>query len=345
MKVFIFAGQSNSGGYGKRGQLSPVPSWAQTTANGWEGHPTQSSDNGVEYLHPTLANFPCLYAEFYGKPLVDVWGRYLGESKHLADAYHPTDYYLERDLYGPDVSFMWRWRQDNPTESAAVLKYAIGGTSIADWSPPTGGMWVGFLDQLNKAKARLSAAGLSYEFAGFIFGHGESGCSTVYPYLHPTAGQEYKDKLRALLVAVRANTRSDLPCVIARIGSQMLAPAVIGTYSSGEDTPANREAATYYRRAQQVEVGSDPGNVWYDRDGLPTNTQETDPSQRFHTTGAGYLADGERAYAALTGWTPPPPPAPLVVKFNGAIKPDWDVKLNGNSIGGNDDVIDVTGTL
>ena len=337
-KIILWAGQSNAMGYGNRGQLAPVPTWAQTTANGWEGHPTQSSDTNIEYPHPTFANAPCKYAEYYGKPLADQWGSYLGQSLVKADQYHTQDFWEERGSYGPEVSFDRRWREDNPSDNLAYVKVASGGTSIDEWSPPNGSMWMIFISELNKAKARLAVENVDYEFAAFVFGHGESGCSTVYPYFNTP--DDYSNKLHTLLSTIRANTRQDLPCVIAGIGSQMFTDAVIGTASNGIDTPANRLAATQHRLEQQQLVGSEPGNVFYSRLNLPT-LESGSPAFWYHVKGSGILADGERAYAALTGYVPPPPPNPLKVLFNG-IEQQWLVKLNDVAIGIAGDVISIT---
>lgn len=338
MKVFIFAGQSNMQGFGVCIQLNPVPSWAQVPAAGWTGAPTVSSDSGIQYQHPTLANSPSKYNENSTGLMAgvyDAWGSYDGESpKYSSGAIS------EIGSYGPELSFLAKYRADHPGEQIAVIKVVLGGSSIVEWLPGSN-MWNILKAHIDQAKGRFAGAGVTSEWAGFIWMQGESGAGSVWPYLYPTAGQEYKDQLRAFLVAVRGETSTQMPVAIGRIGNHMLAANIIGTTNNGIDTPANRIAAIENRRAQQVLVGGDPGNVWFDTDNLPV-LQNGDPAYWYHHTGPGYLAMGERAYYAFSGATPPPPPAPLVVKFNGT-PVDWTVKLNGDAIGGNDDVIEIVG--
>lgn len=337
-KVFVFAGQSNAMGYGDKIQLNPVPGWAQNAANGWTGAPTASSDTNVQYPKPTPANAPSLYNENNSgliSYVTDGWGPYDGCNPSTGPQAG------ERPSYGPELSFLARYRAANPTHSIAAIKCVLGGSSLEEWLPGQN-MWAVLSLHISQATARLNAAGQPWEWAGFVWHQGESGCSSVWPYLNPTPGAEYSDKLRQFLSAVRGITSPTMPCVIARIGSHMLATNIIGTASSGIDTPANRTAATNYRRAQQVLVGGDPGNVWVDTDGLPV-LQSGSSAYWYHHTGAGYLAMGERMYAAFAGaQPPPPPPPPLAVKFNGVSQP-WSIYLNGTAIGGPGDVIDVVG--
>jgi hypothetical protein len=337
-KVFIIAGQSNGMGYGNRGYLYPTPSWMG-------GISTPSSDTGTFYDHPTPTNFPCLWWNYNGNTPYDGWGRFEGERQNSAGVY------AEEGSFGPELAFLWKYHLAHPADKIAVYKYAVGGTSMLEWSPPNGSMWTGFSTWLDKAKARLDAAaanGAPYEWAGMLWMHGESGASTVYPYLYPTAGQEYSDQCRAFFAAVRNRTSQALPIVLGRIGNHMLADAVIGTTNSGMNTPENRRGATNYRRAQQQIVGSDAGNAWIDTDNLPV-LQSGDPAYWYHHTTAGYLAMGERfwaGYVNLTGTSAPPPPPPAlttIVKFSGVEQPDKTaaVKLNGAAVGNPGDTIEI----
>jgi hypothetical protein len=333
MKVFIFAGQSNSAGYGKRIQLNPVPSWQP-------GPPDVSSDSSTQYQHPTLANFPMLYNSNNTGLMAgayDAWGAFQGQTpKYSSGAIG------EESNYGPELSFLKMFQEANPSEQVAAVKCVLGGSSIADWL--TGSMGTILDAMIDQAAARLAAASITFEWAGFVWMQGESGCASYYPYLHPTIGQEYKDQLRAFLVHVRTKTSTSMPVVIGRIGNHMLLPNIIGTASSGENTPANRIGATENRRAQQVLVGSDPGNVWFDTDNLPV-LQSGDSAYWYHHAGGGYLAMGERAYYAFSGAPAPPPPSPLVtvVKFDGIEQTSKTaiVTLNGELVGGLDDVIHI----
>lgn len=344
VKVFIFAGQSNMGGYGDRLQLSPVPTWAQTTSAGWEGHPTQSSDTLIQYPHPTIANLPMLYnGNNTGlmSGVIDLWGRFEGERQTAPGVY------TEESYYGPELSFLAKYHAAHPTEQIAAIKVSVGGSSIDEWLPSTN--YFNILSAtISQAAARIAALGQTVEWAGFFWHQGESGAASVWPYLYPTPGSEYSDKLRTLLTAVRAITSYQMPAVIFRIGNHMLAdniilPQVIPNTISTAD---NLRGATNYRRAQQALVASDPGNVLVDTDNLPVK-QAGDPAYWYHHTSAGYLAMGERAFTAFAGAMPPPPPPPplqTIVKINGVIDSTKSatVKLNGVTVGGVGDVLEVS---
>lgn len=295
VKVFIHAGQSNAMGYARRIQLAPVPSWAQTEAHGWEGHPTRSSDTGRQYQRPTAANFPCRYVEYFGRPVADAWGRYLGQTPLESGM-------AERGEYGVELAFHWRYKEEHPGDEIAVIKIALGGTSIDDWlparsglAPNDGAMWQLLAQEIGRAKRRLAAERVEYEWAGMTWMQGENGCSTVWYYLNTP--YVFRDKTRAFFAAVRAATAADLPIALGRIGDQMLAPAVIGYGSNGINTPENRIAATNWRRGLQVEMGGDPRCAWWDEDMLPV-ARSGDPAYWYHHAPAGVLAQGERAYAA-----------------------------------------------
>lgn len=336
--VFLIMGQSNAQGRGNRTQLFPVPAWAQNAANGWTGAPTVSSDSGTPYPHPTLQNSPSLYVENNtGDPdlVVDGWGHYDGCNPDFG--YHPG----EQGSYGPELSFLARYRAEHPDEQLAAIKVVAGGTGIAEWmSGQLHDYWVRHVDQ---AWARLTAAGFEPRWGGLVWMQGENGASTVWPYLHPTAGAEYSDQLRLFLSDVRLRTSLDMPVLIGRIGNHMLADNIIGTSWNGEDTPENRRGATLHRRAQQELVAADPGNALVDTDNLPV-LQEGDPQWWYHHTGAGYLAMGERFYVALAGVTPPPPPPPALVvhvTINGVeqLGKTATVTLNGVPVGGPGDTL------
>lgn len=343
----IPAGQSNAMGFGKRIQLAPVPTWAQTAANGWDGAPTRSSDSGIEYPHPTLANSPSRYNENNTGLMAGVYnahGSYDGQSPK----YSSGGAIGEVGSYGPECSFAQLYRADRPGVELAIVKCVLGGSSIDDWLPEANKMWPIFVAMIQQMAARVAAEGKTLRWDVMPWHQGENGCSSVYPFLNDP--QSYSTKLRRFLSLVREVTSPDLRVLIDRVGNHMMAPAIIGTRSSGIDTPENRLAATQHRREQQMLVGGDPGNIWVDTDNLPVLQSGSDPSQWFHHTGAGYLALGERNYAAyqqLAGIAPPPPPPPppapmtIIVRQEGIVHPDLTatVTLNGEPIGGSGDTL------
>lgn len=353
-KIFIFSGQSNAGGHGQYLQTYPVPTWAQNAANGWDGSPLASSESGVQYPRPTLTGLPYKYnANNWGGANVDAWGTHFGQRPVAGGGQQGEEF------FGPELSFAYKYRADHPTEDVVFLKQTVGGSSLEEWLPGTAYHNL-LIQQITQAKARLTAAGKTYEFAGFFWIQGENGAASVWPYLNPTPGQEYSDKARTLFASVRNATSSTLPIVVARIGNHLLLDNIIGTYSSGIDTPANRRGATNYRRAQQVLLGGDPGNTWVSSDDLPV-LQTGNSAYWYHHTGRGHMAYGERMYAAWTVLTAPapadagieasppdagadvaadlgpeaPPPLVRIGKLDGVVQTGWHsvvVKLNGTLV-------------
>jgi hypothetical protein len=352
-RVFIFAGQSNAQGYGVSVQLAPVPTWARNPANGWTGAPTSSSDSGVQYAAPTQGNLPYLYVDSNS-----------GVAANTPGAWLPCPNFGESS-YGPEISFLWRYRADNPADDVAVVKCVLGGSSLEhDWTgapsgssvPDTldpanwrGGMWSILQTMLAQAATRLVAAGQTVEWAGLIWMQGESGASGPYYFVNPSqygiAVPTYAQYLRSFLGAVRALTSPSLPCAVGRIADTMLLDDIILPLVAAPYTADDYRGATNQRRAEQVAVGGDPQNAWWSNDGYAQRNQGGNPAYWYHWTDPNYLAAGERAYAAwqqAAGITPPPPPPPLVVTFNGQPQA-WSVSLDGKPVGGPGDTISIVG--
>ena len=307
IQVFIFAGQSNAQGYGIRIQLDPVPLWAQVASAGWTGAPTASSDSGIRYEHPSLKNAPMLSNETVGSTVVNMWCGYEGSTPAIAwPSGLPTGKCTEMSDFGPELSFLARYREDHPGVPLAAIKVGLGGTSIKDWLP--GGNAYPFLNSMiSEAARRLNAAGLTYKWAGFIWMQGENGASTPYALVNTDPKVTYSFQLRQFLTIVRGWTSAEMPVAIGRISNSMEAPNIINPlvsagvckpYTTGLTPYAACVAATELRRNQQVLVGLDRGNTWWDNDNLPVR-QSGPPAEWYHFTGAGYLAMGERAYAAF----------------------------------------------
>lgn len=290
-RVFVFAGQSNAQGYANRIQLNPVPGWAQTEANGWTGAPTVSYDTSVQYQHPTLENLPCLYNENNTglmSGVVDAWGAYEGDNPQSGGGTS------EVGSYGPELSFLAKYHADNPTIPIAAIKCVLGGSSIDQWVSG-GSMDSIFAAHLSQAATRLTNAGISYVWEALIWMQGESGASTIWPYLNTP--NVYSGALRDFITLTRSRTSSSLKVVIGRISNSMLADNIINPLVSTPYTADDYRAATNHRRDQQVLVAGDSGNTWWDNDNLPV-LQSGDSSVWYHFQSQGYLAMGERAYDA-----------------------------------------------
>jgi hypothetical protein len=134
--------------------------------------------------------------------------------------------YVDGGSYGLELSFAARFRAAYPATPLAIIKTALGGSSLAgDWLPANTGSNTTGTDKLQFAVMRLmiqqAAARLNasepgaWEWGGFIWMQGESGAHSA-----STAASDatYLADARLFFTAVRALTRSNLPVLIGRIG-------------------------------------------------------------------------------------------------------------------------------
>lgn len=296
--VLLFSGQSNMQGNGITGMLGPTP--VDHSAPFWEGFTHRSSDSLYEYPVPTAANSPGLAWYPNGFTFPDRWTTDTG---HYIDVLYPervVEVEAQVARYGPELAFIWKYRQAHPTTPLVVLKYAAGGTAINNWIPydastnPFGGseynVWVSLI---NQAKARLDGAGISYRFAAYLWYQGEAGAVQV------DSSPSFATKTRQHLSLIRAITSTSMPCIIGRISDNMYRDNMVDP-----EIPANgaNRAAIYAhldtRRALQVAVGSDANNAWWSNDGLRAYG-DVNPNETIHLWPYEYLTSGERAYTAF----------------------------------------------
>lgn len=343
--VFIFSGQSNMSGGPPMGTLkgsglvsnpgSPgpapdyVPDYQKTAGNEWTGASPASIDSGVQYPYPTLANSPCLYNENIrgSTGVFDSWGNYAKQSPQFNLGGGLGDC----GSYGPELSFLARYHAANPGVSIAAIKQSLGGTSLSsDWMPQQGatpekGQFTVLRTMIEQATVRLNTAGLAWRWAGFIWMQGESGAHAAV-----TSSTAYVDQSRIFYTAVRALTRSDLPIAIGRIGDNWLGTSSHGwtaidySITSGGLTVTQTlrdsyNAGAIKRRGEQVLLGSDPNNTWWDNDGYGVRPTIVDASG-YHWDGPGNLAAGERAHAAFAALTAPPTGRLRLRTANGRLK-------------------------
>ena len=141
--VLIFAGQSNCSGYSPMIVLhdeaiaSPyVPAYARTALNEWTGAPPASIDTGYEYRYPKASTHPCLYVENTRGDMTgvfDAWGAFDKQTPT-----YPSGTLGVVGSYGPEVSFLARYRARYPSVQLTCVKQSLGGTGLrSDWLPYT----------------------------------------------------------------------------------------------------------------------------------------------------------------------------------------------------------------
>lgn len=156
--------------------------------------------------------------------------------------------------FGPEVSFGYRIHAMLPQDTVYLIKYAAGGTTLADpaceWTPNgSGTVYNTFKTTANDAIQSLTNAVLSPRIAGMLWMQGESD---TYGY-----AAEYQANLTNLINHVRSDFATpNMPFVIGRIMSY-------AQYPFG--TPTNNAVL----RTAQVTVGTQmPYVSWVNTDGL-----------------------------------------------------------------------------
>jgi hypothetical protein len=162
--------------------------------------------------------------------------------------------------FGPELSFGYRLRQLFPNDEIYLVKYAIGGTNLANqWNP------YGTADKFNMFEARTRAAlanlvaqGKAPEIEGMIWLQGEDD-STVASY-----AASYALNLKNLIEKVRtdfsAYDGSNMKFVLGRITTMGAYWAPMSTVSTVRDAQINvtNPASSYYV----------PNTAWFDTDDL-----------------------------------------------------------------------------
>jgi hypothetical protein len=181
--------------------------------------------------------------------------------------------------FGPEITFghhlALRLGAD-ATQRVALIKYAVGGTSLAtDWFPGgdattagDGPRYVTFQQTVTSGLAALQAAfpGATLSLEGMIWMQGESDTGS--------AATAYADHLTAFLADLRATYGANLPFVVGRLSSGQTA------------VPAVSLAAV---RSAQVQVAAaDPWTGWVDTDDCPLL------GDALHFNAAGQQLLGER---------------------------------------------------
>ena len=121
--------------------------------------------------------------------------------------------------YGPELSFGYALAAAMPGEHLAIIKHAVGGTSLEiEWDPTPepsedNYMWRGMMDRSRLALQQLTDAGDTYEFAGMIWMQGENDAGWL------AAASAYEDNLRQFITTMRQDVthQPDLRFIMGQI--------------------------------------------------------------------------------------------------------------------------------
>lgn len=120
--------------------------------------------------------------------------------------------------FGPEITFGRDLANANPTDNIAIIKYALGGTTLhTKWDPNTpGAQYAAFSSTIANALKALTVAGDTYQVAGMIWMQGESD---GWPKQSTLAqAKAYESNLTNFIAKVRADLDiANLPLVIGKI--------------------------------------------------------------------------------------------------------------------------------
>lgn len=182
--------------------------------------------------------------------------------------------------FGPEVTFGRTVADAMPSSNLALIKYAVGGTSLnSHWDPTTGGTYASFKSTVSAGLAALSDGGANtYEITGMLWTQGESDINRTT--------LQYQTDLNEFIADVRTTYGSDLPFYISRLSDQ----------SGISATPlANIRAA-------QENVATGDGNAYLiDTDGSAFSFKDS-----LHYDADGQVALGEAFAASYLATVPEP---------------------------------------
>lgn len=186
--------------------------------------------------------------------------------------------------FGPEVSFGRSLADARPDLNIALIKYARGGTDLADdWDPNTGPNYAAFASTVANGIAAIEAAGHTPVISGMLWMQGEADSNSG------TNAAAYEANLTAFIAAVRDAYGDDLPFVMGEIRR----------LNANDETVAD---------AQQAVADADALTVLIDTGDLTWKG----PAD-VHLDAAGQIALGERYAASIDSFLHAPTPAAAVV--------------------------------
>ena len=123
----------------------------------------------------------------------------------------PNNLALDGATFGPDLTFGRTIADYFPAADFALLKYAVGGTSLGGaWKIGTGTTYLEFRQTVTNGLALLVAAGYQPEIVGMIWHQGESNIGNTQA--------KYELLLNEFIADMRLHYGANLPFMIGEIG-------------------------------------------------------------------------------------------------------------------------------
>ncbi len=262
LQVYMLGGQSNMVGQGSAGDLPPSLQGPQADVLLYAQAATPGIGGQLVALQPASTR-------------TDAFGR----------------------QFGPEVLFGRTLADARPERNIALIKYAVGATSLADdWNPVSGSAYAGFRNTVSAGLAAIRAAGHSYELAGMIWMQGERDTRS------DADAHNYEANLTAFIADIRGRYGENLPLVIGQLSSNQTAldAARLATIRAAQASVAGAVAQTALVSTDDLELLSDD----------------------LHFNAAGQMLLGERFALAMEQMVVPEP-ATLTLAVLGLVGAAW----------------------
>lgn len=136
--------------------------------------------------------------------------------------------------FGPELTFGRTMADARPNLNFALIKHAVGSTSLAvNWNPTNGAAYTAFRQTVSNGLTALANAGHTYEIAGFLWMQGESDAFDA------DQAAAYNANLTALIADVRTRYGADLPFLIGQLPSGQYAPTPPAGHAAVRQAQAN----------------------------------------------------------------------------------------------------------
>ena len=167
------------------------------------------------------------------------------------------------NFFGPEVTFGRSLADALPSVDFALIKHAVGGTSLAeDWNPNTGSTYAAFKSTVADGLAALASAGHPTEIAGMLWLQGERDAVVSDAFANA-----YEANLTEFIGDVRNEYGADLPFLIGQLSSNLTAvnSVRLATVRQAQENVDNALANTALIVSESFSIKSD--NLHYDAAG------------------------------------------------------------------------------
>jgi hypothetical protein len=163
--------------------------------------------------------------------------------------------------FGPEITFGRTIADALPTESFALIKYAVGGTDLyGDWNPSGGPNYTAFTNTVTNGLTALANAGHTTEIVGMLWTQGENDA-------RDGEGAAYEANLNNFIASMRVSYGEDLPFFFSRLssGQTNLPASELALVRTAQDNVGAADANAYLIDTESFSLAND--DLHFDADG------------------------------------------------------------------------------